>query len=98
MEPLYVWITTRQLKPGSFDDFQNAWRPEERPEGIQRAFAYWSADGREVMGVSLWDSKDSCDHWRASAAEARRREAMAPFIEEETEAFYEGRELGLPGG
>ena len=63
-----------------------------------RAFAYWSSDGREIMGVSVWDSKESCDRWRSSPAEARRRETMDPFLEDETEAFYEGRELTIPDG
>jgi heme-degrading monooxygenase HmoA len=96
METRYVWVTTRRLQPGTLDDFERAWRPEQRPEGMERAFAYWSADGREVMGVSFWDSQQSCDRWCASEDEARRRQAMAPYVEEETEAFYEGRELRLP--
>jgi heme-degrading monooxygenase HmoA len=96
MEKRYVWVTTRRLKPGTLDDFERAWRPQQRPEGMERAFAYWSLDGSEVMGVSFWDSQGSCDRWRDSEAEGRRREAMAPFVVEETEAFYEGRELGLP--
>jgi heme-degrading monooxygenase HmoA len=96
MEKRYVWVTTRRIKPDTLDDFEEAWRPEQRPEGMERAFAYWSTDGREVMGVSFWDSKESCDRWRDSDAEARRREAIAPYLEEESEAFYEGRELGMP--
>ena len=98
MEERYVWVTTRRLKPGTLDDFEHAWRPEQRPEGMERAFAYWSEDGREVMGVSFWESQDTCDRWRASEDEARRRQAMAPYVEEESEAFYMGRELGLPRG
>jgi hypothetical protein len=35
-------------------------------------------------------------HRRPSDAEARRREAMAPFVVEEREAFYRGRELIVP--
>lgn len=96
MEKRFVWVTTRHLKPGTLDDFEGAWRPEPRPQGLERAFAYWSEDGTEVMGVSFWDSKESCERWRASDAEGRRLEAMAPYVEAEHEAFYEGRELGLP--
>jgi heme-degrading monooxygenase HmoA len=96
MEERYVWATTRRLKPGALEDFEQAWRPERHPDGMVRAFAYWSEDGRDVTGVSLWDSKDSCDRWRASEAETNRRRAMAPFIEEESEAFFRGRELGIP--
>jgi hypothetical protein len=60
------------------------------------AHAYWSEHGQEMVGVSLWESKDSCDAWRASAAEARRREAMAPYVLEERDAFSRGRELAMP--
>jgi hypothetical protein len=66
------------------------------PQGLRSAHAYWSEDGQEVVGVSLWESKDSCDAWRASEAAARRREAMAPYVVEEREAFYRGRELAMP--
>jgi heme-degrading monooxygenase HmoA len=49
-----------------------------------------------VVGVSFWDSKESCDAWRASDAEAHRRKAMAPYVVEEGEAFYRGRKLAVP--
>ena len=61
-----------------------------------RAFAYWSQDEREVVGVSFWDSKESCDRWRGSEAEAQRREAMSAYVEQESESFYTGRELQVP--
>jgi heme-degrading monooxygenase HmoA len=96
MERRYVWVTTRQIKSGALEDFERAWRPERHPDGMVRALAYWSQDGAEVTGVSLWDSKDSCDAWRASETEAHRREAIAPFVTEESEAFYEGVELKIP--
>ena len=98
MDTRYVWVTTRRLRPGTLEEFEGAWRPGQRPEGLQRAFAYWSPDGREVTGVSFWDSREACDRWCASEAESERRQAMAPYVEEETEAFYEGRELGIPDG
>jgi hypothetical protein len=44
----------------------------------------------------LGASKESCEAWRASEAEARRREAMAPHVLDEQEAFYRGRELAAP--
>jgi len=71
-------------------------RPERPPEGLGRAYAYWSEDEQEVIGVSFWDSRESCDAWRASEAETRRRAAMAPYVVEEQEAFYRGRELAVP--
>jgi heme-degrading monooxygenase HmoA len=95
MEEHFVWMTTRRIRPGTLQEFMRAWRPDPSPEGLHNAYAYWSEDEQEVIGVSFWDSKESCDAWRASQAEARRREAMAPCVIEEGEAFYRGRELAL---
>jgi heme-degrading monooxygenase HmoA len=96
MEEHFVWMTTRRIKAGALADFERAWRPAPYPEGMRRAYAYWSEDGQEVVGVSFWDSKESCDAWRVSEPEARRREAMAAYIVDEREAFYRGRELAVP--
>lgn len=93
----FVWMTTRRIRPGTLAAFERAWRPDPHPEGLRRAYAYWSEDGQEVIGVSLWDSKESCDAWRASEAEARRRRAMAPYVVEDRDSFYRGRELAIPG-
>lgn len=95
MEEHFVWMTTRRIRPGTLQEFMRAWRPDPSPEGLHNAYAYWSEDEQEVIGVSFWDSTESCDAWRASQAEARRREAMAPCVVEEREAFYRGRELAL---
>ena len=96
MEEHYVWMTTRRIKPGTLTDFERAWRPDRHPEGMQRAYAYRSEDKQQIIGVSFWASKESCDAWRASETKARRREAMAPHVLDEQEAFYRGRELVIP--
>jgi heme-degrading monooxygenase HmoA len=57
---------------------------------------FGSEDEREIVGISFWASKQSCEAWRASAVEARRREAMAAYVVGEQEAFYRGRELVVP--
>lgn len=98
MQEHFVWMTRRRIKPGTLADFERAWRPEQNPEGMRHAYAYWSEDEQEVIGVSFWDSKESCDDWRASEPEAHRREAMAAYLAgEEEEDFYHGRELVIPG-
>ena len=96
VEEHVVWMTTRQLKPGTLADFERAWRPDTHPEGMLRAYAYWSADGREIIGVSFWASQELCEAWRSSAAEGRRRAAMAAYVAAEQERFYRGRELHVP--
>jgi heme-degrading monooxygenase HmoA len=65
----FVWMTTRKLRAGALDDFERVWQPNPYPDGLARAYAYWSEDGQEIIGVSFWDSKKSCDAWRDSEAE-----------------------------
>ena len=93
----FVWMTTRKIRAGALDEFEHVWQPKPYPEGLARAYAYWSEDGQEIVGVSFWDTKESCDAWRDSDAENRRRQAMEPYVLEAEEAFYRGRELGIPG-
>ena len=95
MEEHFVWTTTRRLRPGALEDFERASRPAPYPQGMRRAFAYWSEDGQQITGVSFWDSKEACDSWRASEPEAQRRAHMAPYVVEERESFYRGRELTM---
>jgi hypothetical protein len=97
LDQSYVWITTRRLRPGSREEFSNAWKPRDFPEGMLRAYECYSADGSEVVGISIWDSPESRDRFRRSDTESERREAMAPFVVEETSGFYTGRELRIPG-
>jgi hypothetical protein len=54
MEEHFVWVTTRQIKPGTLADFERVWRPGAHPEGKLPAYAYWSEDEQEVVGVSFW--------------------------------------------
>ncbi|MGW3622878.1 antibiotic biosynthesis monooxygenase [Streptomyces sp. NPDC000880] len=97
MEDYFVWVTTRRIKPGTLEEFERAWRPGAKPQGLRRAYAYWSEDGQEITGVSFWDSREACDSWRSSDGEKQRREAMAPYVVEEREGFYRGGELTVPG-
>ena len=92
----YVWITTRRLKPGAREEFSQAWRPREFPEGMLRAYECYAPDGSEVVGISIWDSPESRDRFRLSGMETERRQAMAPFVTEESSGFYVGRELKIP--
>jgi hypothetical protein len=83
LDQSYVWITTRRLKPGTREQFSQAWRPKAFPEGMLRAYECYSPDGNEVR-------------FRRSEAETERRQAMAPFLIEERSGLYTGRELKIP--
>jgi poly(A) polymerase Pap1 len=100
MEPdqYVVWITTRRIKPGTYEEFRRSWRPSEFPKGMLRAYECFSDERSEVVGVSVWDSFESRETYRASAVEAERREAMAQYVEAESSGLYLGRELKMPRG
>ena len=91
-----VWITTRRIKPGSYDAFRGAWKPSSFPEGMVRAYECFAEDRNEVVGVSVWDSLESRERYRASDVEEERRRAMAPYVEAESSGVYIGRELEIP--
>lgn len=84
MDEYYVWMTTRRIKPRMRQDFERAWRPQQAPAGMLRAYELWSEDEEEIVGVSVWDSRDTCERYRGSDAEERRRAAMAPFVLQES--------------
>jgi hypothetical protein len=46
---------------------------------------YWSEDEQEIIGVSSWVSRESCETWRAFLEETRRRAAMSPYVLSEQE-------------
>lgn len=90
-----VWITTRTITPGTYEEFRRAWRPASFPEGMLRAYECFSEDRNEVVGISWWDSFESRERYRLSDVEAARQRAMAPFVEAESSGLYVGRELQI---
>jgi hypothetical protein len=95
-ERYVVWITTRRIKPGTYEDFRSAWRPSAFPEGMLRAYECFSEERSEVVGISTWESLEARERYRLSAIEAARQQAMAPFVEAESSGLYTGRELEIP--
>src|SRR5437773_12280763 len=87
MEAHFVWMTTRQIQPGTLADFERAWRPGTHPEGMLRAYAYWSEDEREIVGISFWASKASCEAWRASESLLENWVSVAPCGREDIWAW-----------
>jgi hypothetical protein len=49
MEEHFVWMTTRQVKPGTLTDFERAWRPHTHPEGMLRAYASRAAAAPKII-------------------------------------------------
>ncbi len=91
-----VWITTRRISPGSYEEFRKAWRPSSFPDGMLSAYECFSEESNEVVGISVWESFESRERYRLSDVEAERQRAMAPFVEAESSGLYVGRELEIP--
>ena len=79
----FVWMTARKIRAGALDDFEGVWRlnPYLRawlvPTPTGRGF------GEEIIGVSFWDSKESCEPGgaqrpRKGAAKQWRRTCSIP--------------------
>jgi heme-degrading monooxygenase HmoA len=96
MDEYVVWITTRRIKPGAYEDFRRAWRPTEFPDGMIRAYECFAEDRNEVVGISVWESNEAREAFRRSDVESGRRRVMSPFVVEETSGVYVGRELTIP--
>jgi heme-degrading monooxygenase HmoA len=93
----YFWVTTRTIKPGSREQFEQSWRPAEFPRGLVGAYVLYAEDGDEVVGISIWDSAEACHRYGDSDVEVRRQAVMDPFVLEERSSFYTGRQLSVPG-
>jgi hypothetical protein len=91
-----IWITTRTITPGTLGEFRDAWRPKEFPDGMLHAYEGDGTDGSEIVGIAIFDTRESLDTYRLSEVEAERREAMAPYVESESSVVYDGRELEIP--
>ena len=91
-----VWITTRTIKPGTYEEFRRAWRPSEFPQGMLRAYECFSEERSEVVGISTWESLEARERYRLSDVESARQQAMAPFVEAESSGLYLGHELEIP--
>jgi hypothetical protein len=78
-------VTVRQIKPGSFDDFRQAWTPDPWPDALRRIEILRNDDNPdEVMTVGYLDlTADELDAMRDETAilegEARRLERIAPY-------------------
>ena len=85
---MIVMFTARQLKPGAWEQFRQAWDPgDAKPPGFQRAYhARNIRDEDQVISFGLFDmTKDEYHRWRAEAdaQEMHRVDHMAAFVKNE---------------
>jgi hypothetical protein len=79
-------FSARRLKPGSWEQFRQAWDPGGAPPpGFRRAYhARNIRDEDEVISFGLFDmTEDDYHRWRAEAdsEENRRVEGLSAFVE-----------------
>jgi heme-degrading monooxygenase HmoA len=86
---MIVFFTARRLKPGSWDQFRQAWGGDEtaRPPGLQQAIhARNIRDEDEVISFGIFDMTEAdYRRWRedADATENQRVDRMSAFVENE---------------
>jgi hypothetical protein len=81
---LYCALTVRKLKPGSYDDWRQAWWPEgdQTPENAEVYILRNLKDPDEIIAFGLIEG--DIDEIRAqfdTDEEQKRQDAMAPYIE-----------------
>jgi hypothetical protein len=83
---MLVFFSGRRLKPGTYDQFREAWSPqdeEQLPDGAVIYHARNVKDPDEVISFGLFDvDPGALDEIRGDeGAEQRRQEAMAEFVD-----------------
>ena len=85
---MIVMFTARRLKPGAWEDFRQAWEPDDlMPPGLQRAYhARNIRDEDEVISFGLFDmTRDGYHRWReqADTEENQRVDRISAFVQNE---------------
>ncbi len=85
-------LTGRRLKPGSYDDWREAWQPEEMPPGVKAYILRKVGEPNEVIAFGFFDgTRDELEALRPDAdTEDARQARMAPHIESQfADGVYE---------
>jgi len=87
----YAALTVRKLKPGSYDDWRQAWEADEWPEGVHAYILRNLNDPDEIIAFGLTE-RDPASFQSPEMEESQRQraEAMAPHVESTgADGFYE---------
>ena len=84
---MYVALTVRKLKPGSYDDWRKAWAPPEGswPLGSRKALILRNVNHpNEVIAFGFFDGDPTsmAGDKRLAKLQQSRLEAMKPYIKE----------------
>ena len=96
MEEHFARMTIRRLEPGTLAEFERARRPGT-PLGGHAPSLRLLVGGRAANHrVVILASKQSCDAWRVSEAEARRRAARSSAVLAEANFARRSSKFGAP--
>lgn len=77
-----AWITARQLKAGSEDEFRRKWSGGGAPDGMVDAYLLQGEDDpRHTLSVSLWDTAESLLAYRTSKDAHKRDEDLSALTD-----------------
>jgi len=81
----YCALTVRKLKPGTYDEWRQAWWPEsddEMPEGGQVYVVRNLKDENEIIAFGLFTGeREELEKMMDPEQEKKRQDAMAPFVD-----------------
>jgi hypothetical protein len=81
---MYAALTVRRLKPGSYDDWRQAWLPDEWPKGSKKAYILRNVqDPDEVIAFGFFESDLTALREDPSMRDQQkaRFDRMAPHVE-----------------
>ena len=86
----WVALTARKLKPGSYEDWRQAWESGDAPEGATAYICRNVNDPDEIVAFGILEAtNEEVEAFRGSDDSARQA-AMAPHVESVgTDGFYE---------
>jgi hypothetical protein len=81
---MQAFLTVRRLKPGSYDDWRQAWEPDNWPEGSVKAYILRNLnDPDEVIAFGFFEGEIASLRKQPDFRDqqAARFERMAPHVE-----------------
>jgi hypothetical protein len=78
-----VALTVRKLKPGTYDDWREAWGSADGPSGARAWIARRVGDENEILAFGMIDaSVEDLEKYRSSSEDEQARLGkMEPYIE-----------------
>jgi hypothetical protein len=80
---MHAFLTVRRLKAGSYDEWRQAWEPDEWPEGSVKAYVLRNLDDPDeviAFGFVEGDMASLRDDAGVRERQSARFERMAPYV------------------